>query len=856
MKPRAANSSSSSRPEHGAALIVTLLVLVLFVVIVTGFLSTTRVEQMASRNFSFQNQARQMAMLGIQRAIAQLNVVGTNMATATNVASQPGRIIVDGATTLLSSAALTGVSSSNVNLNESRVIHTNNNPDLFRAPLFNVTNSAGQTNGRYAFWIDDEGSKANLNAMLPSPRSSFVPTNNRSFDYSAVGSAGQSNFGAVISNSVSNNWPFFFSGNQIGLLSGVGAATARQYLHFMAGGAPNLTSLPRFMTNGRVNLNTFMAPVTNGAVVFQRNFLSNAAAAAVLSEIDAVISNNIDRAAVTNRFGSSFTGKYTQNVLRQIVANINDWPLAAGTTESPGQTGVTGAASLDSDGIPGNVFGLRRLLHLNEVAAQSVYVTNASGVDAQIWITVEFCNPYDVAWGDAAEIVVELDRCTFSGSYISGGSTNLLAELAVASSTFRTNFLPPGVNLSPRSYTNITLAITTNYPMAVAFSNVIMTNLVAIKAVKLLQWASQPLSIRDWAAGVDFPASGWRFTNTNAASVVASPPATVRGFTTNIPSYVSWGASPSLQGIAKNDPRVRTFSTWSSPSPAWIAVGSAGAPVTIGSNNSVVNYSAGTGLANIANDPVPSGLASIFNHPSFQSAFTAQNANESYRSVMDLGRVHTGLQWRTLQMRSQNAGEPGPPDWALLEAFLIPNNLPRINVNSLQQQATTGVMSNAAAQLANGLPRILSLASLFSGGSAANATAAGMSGSSAFGSGVNSALSVATNVAAMNFRTNWANRRSTNTAFYSNAYGLIGEVLEISNVADFSATDDFINEGRAAAFIDALSTSSDVFAIYSVGFGVDGAGENVAEYRARAIVRLDQTTGKFRVELIEPLVLP
>jgi hypothetical protein len=223
---------------------------------------------------------------------------------------------------------------------------------------------------------------------------------------------------------------------------------------------------------------------------------------------------------------------------------------------------------------------------------------------------------------------------------------------------------------------------------------------------------------------------------------------------------------------------------------------------------------------------------------------------------MDLGRIHTGLPWRTLQIRYQNAGETSIPDWALLDAFFISNNSSKLNVNSLQQPATTGVMSNASAQMAGGLLRTRSLASLFSAGTSANATASGLSVNSAFGTGVNSTLSVATNVAAMNFRTSWANRRSTNAAFSSNAYGLIGEVLEISNVADFSATDDFINEGRAAALIDALSTSSDVFSIYSVGFAVDGLGENVAEYRARASVRMDPTTGKFRVELMEPMVLP
>jgi Tfp pilus assembly protein PilX len=835
MTPETHKPPRGAPPEHGAALILTLLVIVLLVVIVTGFLSTTRVEQMASRNYSFQSQARQMAMLGVQRAVAQMNLALTNFAAATNVVSQPGRIIVDGTTNLLSSAALTGVSSSNVNLNESGIIHTNTNASLFRAPLFNVTNSTGQTNGRYAFWIDDEGSKANLNAMLSGPRGSFYPTNARSFDYSAVGSAGQAAFGAAISGSVSNNWPFFFSGNQIGLLGGVGAATAREYLHFMAGGAPNLTNLPRFMTNGRVNLNTFMGPVTNGAVVFQRNFLTNAAAATVLSDIDAVISNSIDRAAVTNRFGSSFTGKYTTNVLRQIVANINDWPLAAGSTNFP--SGLTGAVLTNSDGIPTNFLGLRPYLHLNEIAALSLYRTNPSEVIAEIRITVEIVNPYNFSLGGGAMLVIDIATNSFTGSYLNGAGASAVLPTVTTNVLFSTNLT---ASLGPGLYTNVTLIVSNKYPMQPAYSNVSMTNSVVIKTVKLLQTTNSPLTIRDWAAANDFPTGGWSFTNTNAAIVY--PP--------------TWTNSAEIQGIAKNDPRVRRFA-WG-PTNAWLPVGGAGGSVvTILSDNSVTSFSSAAGVPGVlgTNDLAPGGSPSA-NLSLVRGFNSTTDANSSYRSLMDLGRIHTGLPWRTLQIRYQNAGETSIPDWALLDAFFISNNSSKLNVNSLQQPATTGVMSNASAQMAGGLLRTRSLASLFSAGTSANATASGLSVNSAFGTGVNSTLSVATNVAAMNFRTSWANRRSTNAAFSSNAYGLIGEVLEISNVADFSATDDFINEGRAAALIDALSTSSDVFSIYSVGFAVDGLGENVAEYRARASVRMDPTTGKFRVELMEPMVLP
>jgi hypothetical protein len=279
-------------------------------------------------------------------------------------------------------------------------------------------------------------------------------------------------------------------------------------------------------------------------------------------------------------------------------------------------------------------------------------------------------------------------------------------------------------------------------------------------------------------------------------------------------------------------------------------------------------------VANVANDNVTIGIASIFDHPSF-----APNANNSilpiWLSAFDLSKIHTGLQWRTLQLRSQDAAEAvagHAPDWAVLEVFAISNNPApvqvKLNVNSIPYPAATAGVS--VSDLANqGMTRAPAVASLLAGNT--NPTAAtsasvvaggtdyplGIPASAVFPvTGVYSFRAVATNIASLAFTNTWANRRSSASVFPTNALSMVSEVLEINNVSNFSP-DDSANEGRARGFFDALAVSSDVFTVYVVGYAMDKNTNVVAESSMRAQVARDPVaTNRFRVIMAEPLIWP
>jgi hypothetical protein len=237
-------------------------------------------------------------------------------------------------------------------------------------------------------------------------------------------------------------------------------------------------------------------------------------------------------------------------------------------------------------------------------------------------------------------------------------------------------------------------------------------------------------------------------------------------------------------------------------------------------------------------------------------------------TVFDLGQVHTGLQWRTLQFRSQDASEAAVtpksvPDWALLEVFSVTNSTvavpAKINVNSLAFPA--GSNTAPAALVAAGLARPLAMASLLAGNTnGTNATNAqingvklGLSSNAVFPvSGANSYAAVATNIARLNFSPGWAQNRPTNLP--SNSIVMLAEVLEAEGVSNVG-NDEAANEGRVRGFYDALTASSDVFTIYSVGYATTTNGTVTGEIFLRTQVARDPSNpSRFRPVFTEPLI--
>lgn len=191
----ATDQPSPSRPgQRGSALIITLMFLVLATILVIGFAEQVRLERSSAKSYLERARAEQFAQMGLDSAKGILQRYTGNSSEVW--ASQPGALMVPasaGSKTLANSVPLHSgqstlspgapeVESQAAELNlqmlagngthlitddvpslplrwiyvrEDGVIDTNEPPDL--------ANTANPLVGRFAFWVDDESSKINLN---------------------------------------------------------------------------------------------------------------------------------------------------------------------------------------------------------------------------------------------------------------------------------------------------------------------------------------------------------------------------------------------------------------------------------------------------------------------------------------------------------------------------------------------------------------------------------------------------------------------------------------------------------------------------------------------------------------------
>ena len=78
--------------QRGVALVLTLLIISMLVVVVVGFVSVSRLEQMAARNYTYQAAAEQMAQLATSQAMERLADAMEAAVAAPMFSTQPGQI--------------------------------------------------------------------------------------------------------------------------------------------------------------------------------------------------------------------------------------------------------------------------------------------------------------------------------------------------------------------------------------------------------------------------------------------------------------------------------------------------------------------------------------------------------------------------------------------------------------------------------------------------------------------------------------------------------------------------------------------------------------------------------------------
>jgi len=362
--------------DSGSALILVLLITALLATIAVSFLSTSRVEQIAARNFSRQNAAAGLAELATQQAIANLNSAFNASGNMTGnytaiVTSQPGRIqkfffqngtYSKNSTDLFFSSNSTNANGT-VNLNNldnsttSAIagLITGNPSESITVYLQEVQDPSGnQTLGRIAYYIDDEATKVNLNASS-SDRPSLNVGNFRPLSLSGANittSSGLSKLDNILAGSSSNtgnitNWGHFFrpeqaigagviSSNSLRSLANVTTvmpsfytnsttnATYTNSLYFKTPWGSDMVCINALSTNGSDGSGDLSVNFLHEALTGNKLTTSNTTGAGGLG-FTALTSNStysISGQALNNVFGGNFATKYTSLGVKQIAANM------------------------------------------------------------------------------------------------------------------------------------------------------------------------------------------------------------------------------------------------------------------------------------------------------------------------------------------------------------------------------------------------------------------------------------------------------------------------------------------------------------------------------------------------------
>lgn len=831
------------KTNRGVALVITLGVLAVVLLLVMGFAISMRTEQIASRTFQQGSVARHMALAAVEEAIFLIRTNTHRLDANFTYVTQPGRIVSD----LSPHDRLFSVSGAGtVNLNaDDRII--NSNP-VYPAPAnrrvevnwINVCSnglaSGAPLIGRYAYWVDDEASKIDINSACT--RSGSMGHAPREVDLTVISGIG----GAT----ATNIWNYaqtngFASVEHLKVIPNISLALFESNKFYLTAYSIDANLTP--WGSQRFNLNSSFNEWKN--------------------EINANCVNTLANPGLVNWFGSTFANKYggNANIIRQIMANMADFRFRANNLDCMGaQAGDLDSGGLGWSNVPMWYHGLRLSPYLNEIGVRATYWRPSGGNELQckLWILVELVNPYPQSWGAGYQIIVDLDKLVFrvtgyGNDYYTGYNSGWVWTGTPNWATMHFQ----------RSQTNnITTAIPANSYQVFALPVWVGLNeanvnawvdqvYVRIAKVRLLGTANNDASIRDWAITPDFDtrdcAGGNHFCFTSGAA--GSDP--IR--------YVADGSEPALnnahmQGIAKNDPRVRRFTAWTPPGSGnqlpWSPVGyDVANPMTIGTQNSIVDFQCGTGLTGVPNDPNPSDITGIgvANHPSFYMKATTSDVE--YESPGELGYIHTGLQWRTLRLQPRPPAEASAnhiPDWAVLDIFSVTNGpvRGRININ--------GVVTNLYSGNVNWRDRILPIRAAIPGNW------------HTFGAGPNTdADRVATNI----YNQVWAAHSTWGTArtnapnnFTPGYYNMIGELCEIDRVATnyAGATNDFLREARIRSFANLFTVRSDQFTIWAVGQAIQDVNGNgvfdpgtdliLGETKVQAVVeRFDAADGQFGV---------
>jgi len=703
--------------EDASALILTLLVIVLLSTIVTSFLSSTRTEQTATRNYTSKTQAETLATRATQQAMAALQSAfnGNGNGTAI-VTSQPGGITKyffrNGNCTQNPTANLfftTNSTNANGTVNMNNLdnstnttisgLITGNSSEAITVARVDVRDSSGnQTIGRIAYYVDDEGTKINLNSLAGN-KTTLNAGYGKAQSLSGVVSStinGSANFtgnltvvdaiinGTASSNNTSiTNWTSFFRPEQAQVSLSINASQIKHYsaappsdfhLKYTPWGTQRLFINDETIDDTGVS-NIFSALTGLNATT------GNTSATPNSYEINGIMLRHI--------FNGTFSDKYSINGTKQIAANM----LQLRDRNTTGWNGIywngglIGSGNLSSTGIPQSYLGYIPPAAINEVAIQPEK-DEANGT-LNICVYVELWAPmWDYGSANFA-LNVNLQSATFS----SGNSTL----------TFPNQSLWQNVTL--QTYGRYVQRFVFSQP-ATSFNGTLN---IAMGDIKLLASQSNASSIRDWITGSVINSLLPINTTINSTQTV--------NYTASSP----WNTSQNMTSIQRKDIRIRQDSSGvyslskNSVTNPWLVqkhtlppsrITSGGS--TTGDYNFIQSYCGISNSADYSDNSINGGSPNwvledpFIDYSSWPADHACQGSNLSwfrfynnnrylypllfatdmngdglYIWPADLGKVMTDKMYRTLRMWWQPPEERALgfiPDWALLDLVSFSSN--------------------------------------------------------------------------------------------------------------------------------------------------------------------------------------
>lgn len=872
MKIRSATNQRRSIGEQGGALVITLSIVVLVVIVLLASLMSSQLSQQLSRSRLDSASAHQFAVNGIENAVALLRL-GTGTGTLDWI-SMPGRIVLfpGGEPEFIHLHSGIAENGGGANLNASETpdssiglltgsvddrmtlewIYVRSNGSVTTTPSYSATNPII---GRYAFWVDDEATRINLNTAFLGRATSDdedengAPDNRAPSDPSLVSleAVDFSMEDAVLLRTFRNNAGFFDSVQSVlDLPLDGGLANLRNHRFNVT----HYNHSPEYLTpwgEPRIVLTTRRELAVDPATGQQLPFI-NLEDSDSIQETIALLNAYLGRDDWPAATGQDFTAKYPADRRLQIALNIIDYVRAAETPVDGGNQGIVTPIWATESGESDTNFtysthhrGISRGPKITELAVWRPYDVAQGDLDdpgsdprwdLQIFVEIylpensglESVNLRDLfylrQWGQspAAGNLTDTNSFTQSGIQIytpDGGDVLRAGQRGVVSQTRRipatvgptgtATYLPANVD-----------TLWTRYGIALADNRSRIIDLVP------LQGGNTNRHHRGMFPPVNPPNIP-----PNERTLIGIPVTVGPEGVTDISMQDAFSVldsieidDPALNG--RQDQWVRLpGNTFGSPP--------AGSATALGQEATMSAWEQDVGgTGNITNV----GLA--FPPP----AGTPGNPRGRVESLAELGRIHTGvgsmnisptgnattpIPWKSLRLqpRGQGANLNHPPDWVLLDAFALPID-----------PDTTPPPEHPAPFAAGGRINLHTLVSDFDldRRRALEAVLEGIPG-----------------ISADNFR----DRILTYLEDEDGPGYLrqIGELVEIPGIADGGEAD----EATLRQILDLFTVRSNVFGVYSIGQSVlqtpDGSINVRGEERLCSVVeRLDVpgSTPRFR----------